>query len=367
MKNQKYIISATALTYPIDKLGKKEDLLFLDIETTGLSPNTSVIYLIGCCYYRNSQWICEQFFATNPSEECEILTAFLDVMKKYPILIHFNGNQFDLPFIKKRCDALSIPCDFDKACGIDIYKRIFPYRFFLKLSNCKQKTLESFLGINRDDKYQGGELIAVYHEYCQSHDAEALSLLLLHNHDDIEGMLMLLPVLTYTDLFSEHIKVKKVQCNSYKDVNDVKKKELLLTLSFSISIPKPISFQANDCYFSAKDNNGLLKIPVYQEELQYFYENYHDYYYLPEEDMAVHKSVSTYVDHSFREQATKATCYTRKYSSYLPQWDHLFEPFFKREFKSTNLFFELTEELKTNRDAFSKYASHVLSMMVKER
>lgn len=372
MKNCKYTLSNIEISYPIEKLAPKNQILFLDIETTGLSPSYASIYLIGVGYFNNDNFICEQWFAQSLEEESTVISSFLSFLKNFSVLIHFNGNQFDLPFIKKRCEALSIPCSFHSINGIDIYKRIFPYRFFLKLSNCKQKTLEDFSGICREDEYNGGELISVYKSYCSSFaqsnpDDDALSLLLLHNHDDIEGMVNLLPILTYADLFADEITVKKVQSNSYVDVNNIKKKELLLTLSFHVSIPKPISFQANDCYFSAKENTGILKVPVYQEELKYFYEGFRNYYYLPQEDMAVHKSVAAYVDKAFREQATASTCYTRKNSSFLPQWDYVFEPFFKRDYKSKNLFFELTDELKTDRAAFSKYASHILTMMANEK
>ena len=97
--------------------------------------------------------------------------------------------------------------------------------------------------------------------------------------------------------------------------------------------------------------------------MKYFYSNYHDYYYLPTEDVALHKSVAGFVDKEHRVNATASTCYTRKFASYLPQWDVLFEPFFKRDYKSRELFFELTDELKKDRLAFCKYASHILTMM----
>ena len=106
-----------------------------------------------------------------------------------------------------------------------------------------------------------------------------------------------------------------------------------------------------------------MKIPIYEEELKYFYSNYHDYYYLPTEDVALHKSVAGFVDKSYRLPASAANCYTRKQSSYLPQWDYVFTPFFKRDYKSQELFFELTDELKKDRSAFSQYASHVLNMI----
>ncbi len=365
MKNFKSIINITDIPYPIEKLGQKSEILFLDIETTGLSANTSMIYLIGCSYYKNNNWICEQWFAESETEEIIILNQFTEHIANYKTLIHFNGNHFDIPFILKRCELHNLNTNFNDYNGIDLYKRIYPYRYILKLSNCKQKTIEEFLGISRVDTYQGGELISIYREYCKNAEPEALKVLLQHNFDDVSDMLSITQILKYTDLFHDKLNVKKVQSNIYQDINGEKKKELLLTLSLPFSLPKPISFHANDCYFSVKDNHGILKVPVFQEELKYFYESYKDYYYLPQEDIAIHKSVSTYVDRSFREQATASNCYTRKLSTFLPQWDYIFEPFFKRDYKSNNLFFELTDEFKTDREAFSTYASHILSMMVK--
>ena len=99
--------------------------------------------------------------------------------------------------------------------------------------------------------------------------------------------------------------------------------------------------------------------------MKYFYANYKNYYYLPTEDMAIHKSISSFVDKEYRQQANASNCYTRKLSLFLPQWEILVEPFFKREYKSTDLFFELTDEIKKNRDLFSKYASHILNFMAK--
>ena len=97
--------------------------------------------------------------------------------------------------------------------------------------------------------------------------------------------------------------------------------------------------------------------------MKYFYSNYKDYYYLPEEDVALHKSIAGFVDKEHRIQATAANCYTRKYSLYLPQWDTVFEPFFKRDYKSKEYFFELTDDMKTNREFFVLYIQHVLHML----
>ena len=55
----------------------------------------------------------------------------------------------------------------------------------------------------------------------------------------------------------------------------------------------------------------------------------------------------------------------RMYPAYLPQWDVFTEPFFKRDYKSKELFFELTDELKTDRLFFSRYAQYLLRKMAK--
>ena len=71
----------------------------------------------------------------------------------------------------------------------------------------------------------------------------------------------------------------------------------------------------------------------------------------------------SFVDKNHRMQATASTCYTRKQSTYLPQWDIIVEPFFKRDYKSKEFFFEVTDELKKNRKAFTEYAQHLLDVM----
>lgn len=350
-------------SYPLERLAPLERILFIDIETTGFTARSSYLYLIGCAYFLAGKWRTIQWMAESYDQEKNILTAFFDFAKLYRYLIHFNGNNFDLPFLKQKCEQLGLPYNFDNFEGIDLYRRISPYKFFLKLPNCKQKTMEQYLGIDRKDVFSGGELISLYHDYVKNPTEFAENALLLHNADDLKGMLETLPMLSYYDLFNTPSKAKKVQANTYRDANGNLRKELIITLSLGTALPKPVSCQANLCFLHGEDDVLTLKVPIYHEEMKYFYSNYHDYYYLPSEDIALHKSVASFVDREHRVAATAATCYTRKDSNYLPQWDVVFEPFFKRDYSSKELFFELTDEMKKNRQAFGTYADHILSMM----
>lgn len=349
--------------YPLERIAPLDQILFLDIETTGFTAKSSNLYLIGCACYEDGAFHVHQWMAETYEEEAAVLEAFFTFASSYRFLIHYNGNTFDIPYLQQKAASLGLPYHFDDFDGLDIYKRIFPYRHFLKLPNCRQKTIEKFLGIAREDKYTGGELISIYHDYAKEPIDDFRDLLLLHNKEDVIGMLQILPILSYHDIFNGEVTAKKVQANYYTDYAGNKRQELLMTLSLPTPLPVPVSASVAGCYFKGEGDSATLKVPIIEEELKYFYANYKDYYYLPEEDVALHKSVADFVDKEFRVQATAATCYTRKFSLYLQQWGIVFEPFFKREYKSKEVFFELTDEIKKDRKAFTTYARHVLDMM----
>lgn len=349
--------------YPLQEIYDLNTVLFVDIETTGFSARTSTLYEIGCIYFENGQPQLIQYFAAQPDEEVQILEAFFSLCENRSLLIHYNGNTFDLPFMKTKAAKYGLSHPFDRMEGIDIFQRVSPYKKILGLENCKQKTVEHFLGIDREDLYNGGQLIEIYHDYCKAPSEDAENLLILHNHDDMKGMLQLLPILTYADIFLQPFRVVKVQSNHYADENGNGRDEILMKIRFFAPFPKPIAMHKADCHFSAEGAEGFLKVPLYHEEMKYFYSNYKDYYYLPVEDVALHKSVASFVDKEHRKQAKASNCYTRKESLYLPQWDILFTPIFKRSYEDKICFFELTEEMKKQPEVFRQYALHILDMI----
>ena len=360
-----YTLESFKIQYPLEQIAPQEEFLFIDIETTGFTAKSSSLYLIGAAFYADGVWQIRQWFCDSPAEEVSVLDAFFSFAASFTRLIHFNGNNFDLPYLLQKCQQHNLPHNFDKFEGIDLYKRISPYKAFLHVPNCKQKTLENLLGIHREDRFNGGDLIEVYCHYVENPSKDARSLLLLHNSDDMKGMLQLLPLLAFYDLFNGPIRAKKVQASHFIDYHGHDRQEVLMKLALPTPLPLPVSNLSNGCYFSGEASEGILKVPLYEEEMKYFYSNYKDYYYLPQEDVALHKSVSTFVDKAHRVQASASNCYTRKYSTYLPQWDIFMEPFFKRDYKSKELFFELTEEKKTDRALFSRYAQYLLGKMAK--
>ena len=335
--------------------------IFFDIETTGFSAARSQVYMIGYAC-RTADKICAtQLFAENLSEEPELLSAFLDALSSCDTLISFNGTGFDVPFLKSRCAHHKMPEHLDSFCHLDLYKQLSKYKTILNLPNLKQKTLEEFLGIPRDDAYSGGDLIPIYQEYTKSPSEEACVLLKLHNLEDITGMPALLPLLAYPCLFEGKFQAASWEKHSWETYEDAVSQELILTLDLKLPLPKHFSYTAGEIYVAGSQCQAKLRIPIYDGELKYFYPNYKDYYYLPTEDMAVHKSVASYVDKNFRIQAAAATCYVKKPGCFLPQYQELFSPALKQKYQDKTTYFELTEAFTNSKENLKTYAMHLLA------
>jgi uncharacterized protein len=361
-----------------------EDMVFFDIETTGFSPNNTILYLIGCAYYRDNSWNLIQWFADDNTSEKKVLHSFFDFIKNYKVLIHFNGEGFDIPYILKKCAKLGLDYTFDDIESYDIYKKALPYKKLFKLDNFKQKTIEQFLQIKRNDTFSGGELIQVYANYLgmkkleqlksrnhevspvknleariqsnngtapTSDSASLLEQLLLHNEEDVQGMLPLTQILAYQDLFND----------CYSNINAaIEKDQLTIHFTLASEIPQGVSYGNDLLYFSAYGNQALIKILLYQNELKFFYDNYKDYYYLPKEDTAIHKSVAFYVDKNFRTRAKAANCYSKKTGRFVPQYEELYTPYFKIDYHDKYSYVEVTDEFLQDTPKLQSYASHII-------
>lgn len=346
----------------IDKIYDEESIFF-DIETTGFSPTSASVYLIGCARRKGKHICIDQFFAESPREEKVIISAFVELLKQYRTIISFNGIGFDIPFLKAKCDLYGVAENFSGYNYIDIFKSVSQLKFLLNLENYKQKTVEKFLGIDRADKYNGGELINVYYDYVRTKDDEALELLMLHNYEDVLGMTSLLPILSYTEFFNGQYSITESKIEPYKTIDGEEKYEFIISLKNDYLIPKRLSKKTDSFYLILNKETASIRVPVYSGELKYFFENYKDYYYLPEEDRAVHKSVAGFVDKDFREKCHANNCYTRKQGDFLIQYYDIMNPEFKADYKDKFSYFELTDDFCESDVMLRRYVEHILKVL----
>ncbi|WP_337642909.1 ribonuclease H-like domain-containing protein, partial [Anthropogastromicrobium sp.] len=188
--------------YDSHAIAPLKDLVFLDIETTGLTPATSSIYLIGAVYHQQMEWHIRQWFSDSLNSEQEILEDFFSFIKNYQVVVSFNGETFDIPFLKKCAAAYGLNTDaLDNIRSFDLYRHLRPVKTLLQLENLKLATLESYLNISRLDQATGKEMIAVYHDYLETGDKRLYQVLLLHNEDDLKALPQIMPLLSYLDIF----------------------------------------------------------------------------------------------------------------------------------------------------------------------
>lgn len=348
-------------TYPLKRIGTLPELLFFDIETTGFSGDYSSLYLIGCTYYQNGCWNLIQWFADTADSEEELLHSFFSFLRSYRILIHFNGDGFDIPYLLKRCRHFGLDYDFSSVISLDIYKKIKPYRRLLHLESMKQKAIEQFLQVSRRDTCSGGELIGVYRDYLVTHETFLYDMLMLHNEDDLKGMPSILPILNYPDFLEHPFRLCGRRILTETDLFGNKHHLLELTCESDYCLPvpfdavnAPVSCHAGGCRI-------VFTIELYEGTLKHFYPNYRDYYYLIYEDTAIHKSIGEYVDRDARRKATPKTCYTRQEGCFVPQFRTLWEPEMKQEPKDKISYVALDRFCLDDPECFRSYIGQLLA------
>lgn len=344
-----------------------EHAIFFDIETTGFSPARTTLYLIGCATRKDDLLCLDQFFAENKEEEAAVLEEFFALLCHYDKIITFNGIGFDIPYLKAKCSTYGLQEPFSAHTFLDIYKEVSRLKHLFGLPSLKQKSVEDFLGIDRVDAYSGGELIEVYKEYTRHPSKEALALLRQHNYEDVLYMPKLLPVLSYHKIMETDFSVTGLDANEYTAYDGTTQKELIFTLTLTVPVPKPVSLRHDSCCLTADRFTARLCIQLLDDRLRFFFDNPKDYYYLPLEDCAIHKSIAGSVDKEHRKQANASTCYTWKHSLFLPQYDDIFSPVFRVQPKDKLRYFELSEDFIASPDTQTRYVKHLIHIMFSKR
>lgn len=286
-----------------------EDTLLFDIETTGFSAKTSQLYLIGTAVLKEDVLHITQYLAQSREDEAFLLIAFFNLCKQNSSCITYNGLGFDIPYLEEKAKQLKVTETLSALKKIDIYKELKPYKHILKLMDLKQKSVEQFLGIEREDLYTGGELISHYMNYSKTGSPEEENLLLLHNYEDILGMAYLLPVLSYLAAFRGEYAFESASCTTSVDYYGNEENRLVIEAVLHTPVPQPVSYRHADYYLSLRRNKLYLSAAIKDGQIKVPYLNYKDFVYLKNEDMAVLKELAKYVDKNAKTAATLETAY----------------------------------------------------------
>ena len=151
----------------------KDDAVFLDIETTGLSSENNDITVFGLYDGISTRIMIKGI-------NLDFITLKRE-MQKYRLIVTFNGASFDLPFIHKNYPNLlpKIP-NFDVKSVTD--------RLGLKGG---LKKIEKTLNIKRNpliEKFCGGDALTLWKMYRATGDDYYLNLLVEYNEYDIMNL-----------------------------------------------------------------------------------------------------------------------------------------------------------------------------------
>ncbi len=153
-----------------------DQALFLDIETTGLSADYDQVTLIGAL--GNGKLA---LFVSGIN-----LDQFPAYIAQFPLLVTFNGSQFDVPFLRAHFPRARL----DQA-HIDL-------RFVLRSLGYRGglKAIERNLGLTRDaaiEGVDGFEAVRLWHRYRRG-DRAALMKLALYNLTDVVNLVELVQI-----------------------------------------------------------------------------------------------------------------------------------------------------------------------------
>lgn len=327
--------------YPIDGFCAQDKALFIDIETTGLKKETTTLYLIGLGYYTDDGFNTKLLFAGSPDEEKELILRFRDELNDFTHLFHFNGTGFDIPYLQYKSDLYDIGDLFEHMTQIDIYKLCKPLRYLLFPDSMRQKAIEDFLCIERDDRFNGGELIDVYKEYTIHPTDEDLNKLITHNLEDVLGMHLIMPILYYLDFKDAPLTFEDYMTNKYTDYNGDEKEEIILSYSTSLSFPRSFTAKTESMYLkaSSEDKKISIRLPIYTDDMKVFFDNYKDYFYIPDEDTAILRSLGISLAKGSYVKATKENCYQKVSGKFIKQPCDIFRPVVRSSYKDKKKYF----------------------------
>lgn len=143
---------------------------FLDIETTGLGGGGDYVTVVGLFDGERVQ-----FFIQGKN-----MQDFAKAIKKFSVIVTYNGKQFDLPFLKTAFRDLNFP-----QAHIDLRYLLRKLGYFGGL-----KAIERSLGIKRHKEVKnltGYDAVLLWNRYLDG-ELEALELLLDYNREDVVNL-----------------------------------------------------------------------------------------------------------------------------------------------------------------------------------
>jgi uncharacterized protein YprB with RNaseH-like and TPR domain len=174
-------------------LHRRDELVFLDIETLGIFSRP--IILIGIGRLAGSALSTSQYLVREIAEEPAALNAALeDLTGDGVAYVSFNGKSFDIPYIGERAAYYGMPVRLNRP-HFDLL-HFSRRRWGNSLPDCRLSTLErEVFGISREVDIPGSLVPEFYEAFLRTGNCGPLVPIVDHNRQDLVSLGHLLAIL----------------------------------------------------------------------------------------------------------------------------------------------------------------------------
>lgn len=172
-----------------------QQLLFLDIESTGLGGAGAITFLVTTARIEQAALVSRQYLAESPAEEAALMDALIADARlaDNPVLVTYNGRTFDAPVLDSRAIMHRRRAGFEALRHLDLLP---PARAVYRgwLPSCRLTVVAAeVLGHQRpEDDVPGAHVPGWYFSYLRGGDGRLLEPLARHNDDDVLELAALL-------------------------------------------------------------------------------------------------------------------------------------------------------------------------------
>ncbi len=146
----------------------------------------------------------------------------------------------------------------------------------------------------------------------------------------------------------------------YRDHEGLLGSELYISFELPTGFKEDMMLNSYPLFAYLKADGGKLRIPVINGILRHYFKDYQDYYYFPEEDMAVHKSLAVFSDRKSRIRANASNACVKKEGCFLLQFGEEYQPSYKTHHLSNDIYFEIHKDFIDSEECIRKYLIHLL-------
>jgi len=174
------------------------NVVFFDIETTGLSGGAGTLPLLaGCGWFQpDGRFLVRQFFLAGPAGERALLDGLSQIFDRASLLVTYNGRTFDVPVMDTRWafHRRDNPSDglphFDMLpTARRLWGRVSPVSARAAATSCTLGSLErSVLGFHRIGDVPGLEIPSRYFQFLRTGDTTVIAGVLDHNRHDLVSL-----------------------------------------------------------------------------------------------------------------------------------------------------------------------------------